>query len=145
MSNEFELGIIGEVHPAVRERFDLRPQPLILFELQLTELLKVSSRSQRRFQPLPRFPAAIRDLALVVAADTSAGKVQDILTRHRLVDRVELFDIYTGEHIPPGSISLAFRVYFQSPERTLTAEEVNQALEGLLRTLEREVGASLRS
>jgi phenylalanyl-tRNA synthetase beta chain len=145
MSNEFELGIIGEVHPAVRERFDLRPQPLILFELQLTELLKVSSRSQRRFQPLPRFPAAIRDLALVVTADTPAGKVQDILTRHRLVDRVELFDIYTGEHIPPGSISLAFRVYFQSPERTLTAEEVNQALEGLLRTLEREVGASLRS
>jgi phenylalanyl-tRNA synthetase beta chain len=108
-------------------------------------LLKVSSDSQRRFQPLPRFPAAIRDLALVVAADTPAGKVQDILTRHRLVDRVELFDIYTGEHILPGSISLAFRVYFQSPERTLTAEEVNQALEGLLRTLEREVGASLRS
>jgi phenylalanyl-tRNA synthetase beta chain len=145
MSNESQLGIIGEVHPAVWESFDLRPQPLILFELQLEPLLKVSRRSQRVFQPLPRFPAAIRDLALVVAADTPAGKVQDILTRHRLVDRAELFDVYTGEHIPPSTISLAFRLYFQSPERTLTAEEVNQTLEGLLRTLEREVGASLRS
>jgi phenylalanyl-tRNA synthetase beta chain len=108
-------------------------------------LLKVSRCSQRAFQPLPRFPAAIRDLALVVNADMPAGKVQDILTRHRLVDRVELFDVYKGEHIPPGTMSLAFRVYFQSPERTLTAEEVNQTLEGLLGTLEREVGASLRS
>jgi phenylalanyl-tRNA synthetase beta chain len=145
MSNEVQLGIIGEVHPAVRERFDLRPQPVILFELHLDQLLKVSRCSQRAFQPLPRFPAAIRDLALVVNADMLAGKVQDILTRHRLVDRVELFDVYKGEHIPPGTMSLAFRVYFQSPERTLTAEEVNQTLEGLLGTLEREVGASLRS
>lgn len=145
MSNESQLGIIGEVHPAVQQRFDLRPQPLVLFELHLAQLMKVSRRSQRSFRPLPRFPAAIRDLALVVASDIPASKVQDILTRHRLVDRVELFDVYSGEHIPPGTISLAFRVHFQSPERTLTAEEVNQALEGLLRTLEREVGASLRS
>jgi phenylalanyl-tRNA synthetase beta chain len=145
ISDETRLGIIGEVHPSVKERFDLRPQPVTLFELHLDQLLKASRRSQRSFKPLPRFPAAIRDLALVVGAAIPAGKVQDILTRHRLVDRVELFDVHTGEHIPPGTISLAFRVYFQSPERTLTAEEVNQTLEGLLHTLEREVGASLRS
>ena len=59
--------------------------------------------------------------------------------------RVELFDIYTGENIPSGAKSLAFHVYFQAFDRTLTAEEVNRSLQGLLSTLEQETGASLRS
>jgi phenylalanyl-tRNA synthetase beta chain len=105
----------------------------------------VSGGSQRRFKPLSRFPTAIRDLALVVPADVPAGKVQDILTAHRLVEHVELFDLYTGENLPPGHRSLAFHVYFQSLDHTLTTEEVNRALEGLMRTLERETGATLRS
>ena len=60
------------------------------------------------------------------------------------MERVELFDIYSGENIPAGNRSLAFHVYFQSHERTLTTEEVNRSLQGLLRALEREVGASMR-
>jgi phenylalanyl-tRNA synthetase beta chain len=61
------------------------------------------------------------------------------------VQRVDLFDIYSGETIAGGSKSLAFHVDFQSHDRTLTAEEVNRSLQGLVRTLEREVGATLRS
>ena len=72
------------------------------------------------------------------------GRVRDIIAHHRLVERVELFDIYSGENIPAGTRSLAFHVYFQSPERTLTTEEVNRSVQGLLRTLEREVNASIR-
>ena len=140
-----ELGIIGEVHPDVVARLDLKPLPVVLFELQLDQILKVGRNSRNGFRPLSRFPAATRDLALIVAADLPAGKVKDILSRHRLVENVELFDIYTGDNIPAGTRSLAWHVYFQSHERTLTNEEVNRTLDGLLRTLEREVGATLRS
>ena len=74
-----------------------------------------------------------------------AGKAQEILNRHRLVEAGwSCFDVYTGDNIPPGTKSLAFHVYFQSPERTLTAEEVNRTLDGLLRTLQRDLGATLR-
>ena len=139
-----ELGIIGEVHPEVRARLGLKSLPVVLFELQLEQILKAGQHTREGFRPLSRFPAATRDLALIVAADVPAGNVQDIIRRHRLVERVELFDVYTGDNIPAATKSLAWHVFFQSHERTLTNEEVNRTLEGLLRTLEREVGATLR-
>ncbi len=141
------IGVLGELHPSVAERFDLKHRPATLFELYLDDLLALPSQSGqagRSFRSLIRYPSAHRDLALVVAEDVAAGQVQTILSRHRLVERVELFDVYTGDNLPPGAKSLAFHVYFQSPERTLTAEEVNRTLEGLLRTLQRDLGASLR-
>ena len=58
----------------------------------------------------------------MVGVDVPAGRVQDLVASHRLVNRVELFDVYTGENVAPGTKSLAFHVYFQSSERTLTAE-----------------------
>jgi phenylalanyl-tRNA synthetase beta chain len=145
MSGESQLGIIGELHPTVRTSFDLKPEKVAFFELDLAKLLQVIPQTEQRFRPMSRFPAAIRDLALVVSADVPSVRVQDILTRHPLVEHVELFDVYTGNNIPPGTRSLAFHVYLQSYERTLTAEEVNHTLQRLLSTLEQEIGASLRA
>ena len=142
-----QIGILGELHPAVLESFDLKHRPATLFELYLDDLLTLSTKaaqSTRNFRALTRYPAARRDLALVVAEEVPAGKIHSLLTRHRLVERAELFDLYTGENVPPGTKSLAFHLYFQSPERTLTAEEVNRVLQGLLRNLERETGATPR-
>lgn len=145
ISGETQLGVVGEVHPQVRDSFDLDSPPVSLFELDLEQMLAVAQHSPRGFKALSRFPAAIRDLALVAPADVPAGKIQDILTAHRLVDHVELFDLYTGGNLPPGHRSLAFHVYFQSFDHTLTTEEVNRVLDGLMRTLQRETGATLRS
>ena len=144
MCSGAQIGILGELHPTVTERFDLRHRPATIFEIYLDALLTLPARSGRNFRSLTRFPSANRDVALVVADTVPAGRVQEILDRHRLVERVELFDVYSGENLEPGAKSLAFHVYFQSPERTLTAEEVNRTLEGLLRTLQRDLGAVLR-
>jgi phenylalanyl-tRNA synthetase beta chain len=139
-----KLGVVGEVHPAVRQRFGLKTQPVTFFEMSLDALLRVQPPSRRGFASFSRYPTATRDLALVVPSDIPAGRVGGIIGRHQLVTSVELFDIYTGENIPSGAKSLAFHVYFQAFDRTLTAEEVNRSLQGLLRTLEQETGASLR-
>ena len=144
MCSDIQIGLLGELHPTVTEAFDLRHRPATVFEIYLDALLELPARSGRNFRSLTRFPSANRDVALVVAEDVPAGRVQAILDRHRLVERVELFDVYSGDNLEPGAKSLAFHVYFQSPERTLTAEEVNRTLDGLLRTLQREVGAVLR-
>jgi phenylalanyl-tRNA synthetase beta chain len=82
---------------------------------------------------------------LILAADVPAGSVQAILGGSSLVENAELFDVYTGDKIPAGTKSLAWHVYFRSHERTLTSEEINRTVDGLLRTLNREVGATLRS
>ena len=139
------LGVVGELHPAVAEKFDVRVEPVAFFELQLDSLVQALPAASRTFVPLARFPSANRDLALVVPADVPAGKVLDAITRHRLVRDADLFDIYTGDNVPPGTKSLAFHLSFQAKDRTLTTEEVNRSLDGLMRTLEREVQASLRT
>ncbi|MEK7806909.1 MAG: phenylalanine--tRNA ligase subunit beta [Chloroflexota bacterium] len=145
LAGSAKLGVVGEVHPAIRHRFGLNTQPVTFFEMGLDALLQAQSPSRRGFASFSRYPAATRDLALVVPSGIPAGRVRDIIGRHQLVSRVELFDIYTGENIPAGAKSLAFHVYFQAFDRTLTAEEVNRSLQGLLGTLEQETGASLRS
>ncbi len=144
-SGDATLGHVGEIHPNIRERLDLDAGTVAGFELNLQALLNALPDSDRRFESLPRFPAATRDLALVVPADVPAGRVTGLMLRHRLVQRAELFDIYSGENLAPGTKSLAFHVHLQAADRTLTNEEVTRSLGGLLRTLEREVGATLRS
>ena len=139
------IGVVGEVHPAVMERLGLEQPQVAAFELDLDSMLAALPQSQRQFEPLPIYPSATRDLALVAPADVTAGRVTQLILRHRGVDRAELFDIYAGENIAEGSKSLAFHVYFQARDRTLTNEEVNRSLDGLLRTLERELNVTLRA
>ena len=144
VAGDVGLGVVGEVHPNIAEAFDLRAERVAFFELDLDILLEALPIAAQPFARLDRFPAANRDLALVVPVDVPAGKVHGIITRHRLVNHVDLFDIYTGDNVPAGTKSLAFHVYFQATDRTLTTDEVNRSLQGLLRNLESQVQASLR-
>ena len=139
-----EVGVIGELHPDIREAFDLGTDPVVYFEVRINDLLEAGPDGGR-FESLSRFPAANRDLALVVPADVPAARVQGLIERVRLVERAELFDVYAGENLPEGTRSLAFRIRFRAADRTLTAEEVNRAVNGLTRALEREAGATVRT
>jgi len=144
-SGDALLGLVGEVHPVVMERLGLESPQVAAFELYLGPILAALPSSQQQFEPLPRYPSATRDLALVMPSDVDAGRVTQLILRHRGVDRAELFDIYAGENIAEGTKSLAFHVYFQARDRTLTNEEVNRSLDGLLRTLEKELNVTLRA
>ncbi len=144
-SGDSLLGLVGEVHPVVMERLGLESPQVAAFELYLDPILDALPDSEWQFEPLPRYPSATRDLALVMPSDVNAERVTRLILRHRGVDRAELFDIYAGENISEGSKSLAFHVYFQARDRTLTNEEVNKSLDGLLRTLERELNVTLRA
>ena len=147
IADDIGIGVIGELHPDIAAAFDLDAEPVIYFELRLDDLLAAQlddELASSRFQSLSRFPAANRDLALVVPEEVPASRVQQLIERVRLVERAELFDVYVGENVPEGTRSLAFRIRFRAADRTLTAEEVNRAINGLTRALEREVGAAVR-
>jgi len=144
-SGDSLLGLVGEVHPVVKERLGLESPQVATFELYLEPILDALPDLQRRFEPLPRYPSATRDLALVMPSDVDAERVTQLILRHRGVVRAELFDIYAGENISDGTKSLAFHVYFQARDRTLTNEEVNKSLDGLLRILKRELNVTLRA
>jgi phenylalanyl-tRNA synthetase beta chain len=139
-----KVGVLGEVHPRTASLFDISSQPVILFEVDLEKLLSLSG-AELRYQPIPRFPEIARDLALVVDADIAANKLQDIIQSFPLVSQVTLFDVYSGDKVPGGKKSLAFSIRYQSPERTLTDEEVNHAQQEIIERLQRDLGATLRS
>jgi len=138
-----QIGVVGELHPAVTEAFDI-PDPVYLFEISLPELLPFT-HEYRLFQQIPRFPSMLRDIALVVDAGTAYQKVVDIIEGFPLVTQVSLFDVYSGDQVPPGKKSLACRITYQLPDHTLTDEEVNKVEQQILGKLSRELGATLRS
>jgi phenylalanyl-tRNA synthetase beta chain len=137
------IGAVGEVHPRVRENFEI-VEPAYLFEIDLAALVPFAT-GQKAFKPIPRFPAVVRDIALMVGAEVTHRQVRDIIRTFSLVEGVDLFDVYSGEPVPAGKKSLAYRITFQSPSQTLTDEEVNKVLQQILDRLSREVGATLRS
>jgi len=142
MVNGNQIGIIGELHPRVTAAFDLA-EAVYLFELNVTELLPLTS-GHHMFQPIPRFPATVRDIALIVDIGVSHQQIVDIIRSFSLVKDVAIFDVYSGKQVPAGKKSLAYRVTYQSPAHTLTDEEVNKVQEQILKRLSQQLGAALR-
>ena len=139
-----QVGVVGEVHPNVLDRFDLGQTPVALFEIDVESLLQVMPAAGLRFQSISRYPESQRDLALIVDSDVPSARIQATIDRHKLVTRSTPFDVYSGNELPGGKKSLAFRVVFQSERSTLTAEQVDRAQADILRQLQRELGAELR-
>ncbi len=139
------IGWAGQCHPNVQEAFGL-PDPAVLAEIQLEPLWAVDRSIV--FQPIPRYPAVRRDIALLVPVERSAAEVQSALHQAAtslpdLRTEVRLFDLYQGKGVPAGWRSLAFTLWFQA-ERTLRDEEVDQAMALVVRAVTDAVGASLR-
>jgi len=138
-----DVGVVGELHPRVAESFDIATRPVCLFEIDVQRLLP-AIESARIYSPIPRFPTSVRDIALVVDIGTPAQVITDIIRGFPLVAEVNIFDVYTGEQVPGGKKSLAFRITYRSMERTLTDDEVNQVQQKILDRLAKELGATLR-
>jgi len=138
-----KIGVVGELHSKVAEAFEV-PGAVYLFEIDLAALLP-HTIGYKMFQPIPRFPAVVRDIALVVDAQVTHRQVLDIIKSFPLVNKATLFDVYTGKQVPPGKKSLAYRLTFQSPTHTLTDEEANKVQQQILDKLSSKLGASLRT
>ncbi|MFW6238730.1 MAG: phenylalanine--tRNA ligase subunit beta, partial [Halanaerobiales bacterium] len=139
------VGLLGEISPEVRERFDLDSRAAI-FQLDFDFIIENARYSSVEYIPLTRYPSVSRDLAVVVDSEVPAG---DILATVRsaggeLLQKVELFDRYQGEQMPGDAKSLAYELIFQAPDRTLTDEEVNDRFDRIVRSLNDRFGAEIR-
>jgi phenylalanyl-tRNA synthetase beta chain len=137
------IGVVGEVHPRVRFAFDIE-EPVYLMEIDLKSLILFSD-IHRMFHSIPKFPSILRDMALIVDANITHEKVKKIIQSFPLVEEVEIFDVYSGEQVPMGKKSLAYRIRYRSLDHTLTDIEVGGVQEQVLKRLSGEVGAVLRS
>ena len=140
-----DCGRYLRIDPYIREFEDI-DFPVWYFELNGDLLLELAG-TVPHYKPLPRYPAARRDLAFLMDENLEAGKIEEILKNRggKYLEAVELFDRFKGKTIPDGKISLAFHLIFRSIERTLSEAEIDRLVEKMVEAVRQEVGAVLRS
>ena len=138
------LGSLGELHPRAAKKLEL-PGGVFLFELDAESLFRASALYPRAVS-LTRFPAVLRDLAVVVSLEMPAGDVRKVILEvgGALVEDAALFDVYTGKPLPEGKKNLAYALSYRAPDRTLRDEEVAAAHAKIVEEVNVRLGGSLR-
>ncbi len=143
ISGGVSLGRIGQVHPAILESRKIK-QPVFYGELYIERLLELSGRV--KYESVSKFPAAERDLAVLVDEDVPAGKILEVAGKvaGKLAWDIRVFDLYRGDKIPQGKKSIGIRFYLQHPEHTLSEEEISELMDRVVTEL-KKIGGELRS
>ena len=131
-----KIGFLGIIAPQIVSNIKYTGS-IAAFTLDINTLLPLMSQ-EKQYRSIPRFPAVYRDLAVLVPRET---KVVDIMNTmhaaaHKYLENIDLFDMYVGDKIPDGQKNLAFHFVYQSPERTLTAIEVDELHQKIIKALE---------
>lgn len=137
------FGIIGTIHPSMAKRYGVNDD-CVMCELNLEILLK-NKASKVKFEPISKYPQVTRDLALLVKDDVQVATIIKAIKKNTpIIQTVEVFDVYMGEHVEKGYKSIALSILFQSQDSTLKEEEINMIHEKILDTLKNELSVQLR-
>jgi len=134
--NNKEIGFLGEISPKILEKLKIADK-VVAFDLDFEKLSKLSSE-EHEFRPISSYPAAIRDIAVLVPRDVLVEEILNKIeiTGGELVRDVDLFDIYEGEELPDGKKNLAFHIIFQAEDKTLSSAEVDNIHKKIISALE---------
>lgn len=139
------VAILGELHPHLQERYDFGKNPVAVLEVDLTTLMSFPV-SLSSLKPLDRFPAMIRDLALLVKKEIKAKTIVETCKKagKALLKSVDIFDVYTGEGVKEDHYSLALRLTFRASDHTLSEQEVQTVLIDILTALKKNHQVEIR-
>jgi phenylalanyl-tRNA synthetase beta chain len=142
--NSQPLGVLGELHPAARERLELDAPRALAAELDLEQLIALAQPPT--YRPISRFPAISQDLALIVGLDVATDQVAAAIRKYAgaTLESLALFDVYEGPQVGVGKRSLAYRLTFRAMDRTLSDADVSKVRAKIVRGLEHDIGAALR-
>jgi len=137
------IGVLGNPQDSLKKYYDCNGE-IIFWEIELSSLFNLV-KEEREFQPLPKYPAVIRDISLIIPQNILVDQVLMILQKSSssYLEEVDLFDIYIGENLPQGNKSLSFHLIFRSLEHTLENKEVDKEIEKIYKAL-RSLGAKIR-
>tara|TARA_B100000686_G_scaffold51012_2_gene54822 strand:+ start:632 stop:3109 length:2478 start_codon:yes stop_codon:yes gene_type:complete len=140
------LGFAGELHPKVRDNFNLPEQPVCVAEIDLDFIIKLGIENHQ-MNSISNYTPIFEDLAFIMDANLPVEEVTPVIlkTGKPLLKKATLFDVYEGKQVDAGKRSLAYSLTFQASDRTLTDEEVGKIREKILRRLKNEFQATLRT
>ena len=144
-AGESQIGVMGELHPQVVQKYDVPETPLLAAEFNL-EAIIAAVPALFKVGSIPTQPPILEDIALIVDEDIPAAEVEGLIrqTGGSTITDVRLFDVYRGGQIGTGKKSLAYSLTYQDPERTLTDKDAAKLRNKIVRRLEQELGAQLR-
>ncbi len=144
--NGKKVGVIGEVHPDVAQKYGIDNQRLYVAEICIDYVYTEDCLAKRKVRTFSKFPTMDRDLALVVDENVLVGDMIDAINNAKIkfLTNVEVFDVYRSEQVGEGKKSVALNFSFSSLERTLTDEEIAREMSRILSILKRKVGAKIR-
>jgi len=139
-----KIGVMGQIHPTVAQNYGISA-PIYAAYLPVDTLFEISD-TKKQYKQLPKFPAVSRDFSFITNLDLEVGAIDECIRRSagKLLEKTELFDIYTGEKMPAGLKSVSYRITFRSPDHTLTDEEVSAAADKILAGLDKQLGIKIR-
>jgi phenylalanyl-tRNA synthetase beta chain len=140
-----EIGVMGQIHPLTAKNYNMQEVAVYAAQIDFGALL-AARPTTILYQPLPKFPAVERDIAVVCDKEIPVSRLEDCIRRggKGLVREIELFDIYTGKPIPEDKKSVAFALKLRHDDRTLTDVEADEDVKNVLTLLEQELNAVLR-
>ncbi len=143
--NNEVFGMISEVETRILQLFDIK-NDVYVCELDLDVLYK-ERKNGNIYSPVSKFPTVKRDLALIVNNDVHYSDISELLKKFggKTLKEISLFDIYSDEKIGTNKKSIAVSLEFQSEEKTMTDDEVNNQVEKLIKNLKKELNIELRS
>ena len=133
------IGYFGQIHPTVQDKLKLN-QEAFLFKVDLDEAISAVKETVPRFKQLPTFPEVKRDLAFIINEDVTSDDIQRVIkgaVKQNIYKGAEVFDVYQGEHIDKGFKSLAFRIFMQDENATLTDEIIAQQMTSVREKLQK--------
>jgi len=133
-----EIGYLGEISSKILEKMKIKNK-VFAFDINFEKLQKLASE-EIEFRPISPYPAAVRDIALLVPRQVKAEEVLNKinLAGGKFVIDVDLFDIYEGEELPEGKKNLAFHIVYQAKDRTLTSKEIDKIQKKIIKLLEKD-------
>ena len=142
--NGQEVGTLGQIHPLVAANYGVDAE-LYYADLKFDALF-ASRGADPEYQPLPKFPAVTRDIAVLVDKAVTVGAMESSIqaAAKGLLRDVTLFDIYEGAKLPTGKKSVAFNLVLRADDRSLTAQEADDEVNLVLERLKKDFGAMLR-
>ncbi|HBX70995.1 MAG TPA: phenylalanine--tRNA ligase subunit beta [Chloroflexi bacterium] len=144
-AGERQIGVMGQLHPQVVEKYDVPEAPLLAAEFNL-EAIIAAVPALFKVGAIPTQPPILEDIALIVDETVPAAEVENLIrqTGGSTITEVRLFDVYRGDQIGTGKKSLAYSLTYQNPERTLTDKDAAKLRNKIVHRLEQEIGAQLR-
>lgn len=139
-----QFGYVGELHPQVAENYGIGAK-VYLAVIDMPALVEYAELV-KEYQPLPKFPAVTRDIAMIVKESVTVKEIEKVIQQNagQYLESVTLFDVYQGKQIGEGLKSVAYSITFRAADKTLVDQDVTEAMKEIVNHLASELEAQLR-